>query len=872
MTNSGSAFGQTFQYITDIKLHELERQREACVKYVQETLAQARAATDPVSHLDILLQRIQGWTGTGLSSLTSSDINLGNYKAFVHQARHDPSIPSAQISGWISTLEGQLDQAVTRYNYAKLFGDLLKEWLQSGDSLAVTSDSNTQTESAEPSASETKVQHRSEHDEQRDRIQELIFTPKHIDVDALTSYLHELFHSTPEATAALGILRARIRDFGESLFSEPIDESSMGPLIRSLLSRDLLSTEKAATLKSFLSNEVILSEVTSVLRMQLARLDTWEWPEEGVFVEMRRHLSGKYRAYMDNEIIQALLFQYIGMKWSIALKEAFRQVMQSKAWKSETTGTRPLLRDHIIRRRYFKVDNEAPVRRGSRWDATSGISLPGSIQARRKALQLEQFFMTQLPSSIEGTAEYDEEPDYDQGKPAVGASAQQALLRLVSTEAHLKRSLCGSCTIMRADLEWFGPSIPHDSILTVFRFFGMSDKWLTWFEKWLAAKLHFDNSPDVQVRRRGVPIAHALSVICGESILFGMDFAVNQRSQGLYVYRIYDDFWFTSHSSSICASAWAEMQKYASLVGITFNAKKTGGVCVGGELDASLPRGKVAWGFLQFDEREGRFAVDQEEVDRHIKELKRQLGKTRSVFGFVNAYNKYMEFFRRNFGQPAHCFGQVHLDEVVQTFERIQREIFVEHSGSVVEKLRSMIETRFGDAIEAKNMPAGWCFFPVSEGGLEVLNPVIQLLMMREYLVPEPDKQFKLRMDVDRNKYEQAKTDWMNGLQGDDTKEVDLDESKKMFMSFEEYILGREDRMEHWGREWKHLQELPASRTLALPPGYDMEDLSQEAIWNVSLYAEEIKACFGGLNIVESSLIPVGMLSTFRSAKVAWDS
>jgi hypothetical protein len=29
--------------------------------------------------------------------------------------------------------------------------------------------------------------------------------------------------------------------------------------------------------------------------MQLASLDTWDWPEEGVHVDMRRHLSGKYR-------------------------------------------------------------------------------------------------------------------------------------------------------------------------------------------------------------------------------------------------------------------------------------------------------------------------------------------------------------------------------------------------------------------------------------------------------------------------------------------------------------------------------------------------------------------------------------------------
>ncbi|KAJ3934205.1 MAG: hypothetical protein NXY57DRAFT_714525 [Lentinula lateritia] len=63
MTNSASAFGQTFQYITAIKLHELEKQRETCMKYVDDTLADVKIAKNPVSQLDILLNRIHGWKG-----------------------------------------------------------------------------------------------------------------------------------------------------------------------------------------------------------------------------------------------------------------------------------------------------------------------------------------------------------------------------------------------------------------------------------------------------------------------------------------------------------------------------------------------------------------------------------------------------------------------------------------------------------------------------------------------------------------------------------------------------------------------------------------------------------------------------------------
>ena len=58
-------------------------------------------------------------------------------RSWLYQARHDRSISSEQVKSWATTLETELRQAVTRYDYAKLFGDLLDEWIASGDSLAL---------------------------------------------------------------------------------------------------------------------------------------------------------------------------------------------------------------------------------------------------------------------------------------------------------------------------------------------------------------------------------------------------------------------------------------------------------------------------------------------------------------------------------------------------------------------------------------------------------------------------------------------------------------------------------------------------------------------------------------------------------------
>jgi hypothetical protein len=129
---------------------------------------------------------------------------------------------------------------------------------------------------------------------QQHRISDLIFEAKHTDAAAITAYLQDLF-SEPEAAAALATLRKTINTFGDKLWKETVGVDEMEAFIGSLLSRDLLSPEKTSTIKGFLESDVIIQEVTSVLNMQLASLDTWDWPEGGVHVDMRRHLSGKYR-------------------------------------------------------------------------------------------------------------------------------------------------------------------------------------------------------------------------------------------------------------------------------------------------------------------------------------------------------------------------------------------------------------------------------------------------------------------------------------------------------------------------------------------------------------------------------------------------
>ena len=334
-----------------------------------------------------------------------------------------------------------------------------------------------------------------------------------------------------------------------------------------------------------------------------------------------------------------------------------------------------------------------------------------------------------------------------------------------------------------------------------FPFFGVSEQWLKFFKTFLRAPLRFKEGvgDELRIRQCGTPISYSLSVVMGEVILFCMDFAVNQKADGMFLYRMHDDLWLWDSRHEKVAAGWREMDRYASIVGLKFNNTMTGSACIGGT-NPELPPGDVRWGFLKFDPKQGRFVINQRDVDREITELRRQLAATRSVFGWVNAYNKYMAYFVRNFGgRPAGCFGQPHTEDMINTLARIQRELFPGSEGGAVGHLRSMVRERFG----IRDPPQGYFYFPIGSGGLELQNPLIELLSIREKIIREPEAAFQEQIQKDVEVYQSLKEDLeslnINRRHG----------AEEEFPSFEDYISRRETRIDRWRTCYERLLNVP---------------------------------------------------------------
>ncbi|KAG4428766.1 hypothetical protein IFR05_015754 [Cadophora sp. M221] len=858
---SSDILSQTLSSITSIKLDEISYQRSSFETAKAELLETVQKIEDQSLKVRALLELKDG-TLPGLSSIdanTSTDTkNIGR---FLEQAKFDPSVSTTIQQEWQSKLEKQLDIQSLKYEYASLYGRLVNEWLSANvDKAEVDSVSNSGFESVG----------RKEMHDQRQKWEDMVFTARDTDTQAIDQYLTKLFHSTKEIKSAYYTLRLETEAFEKRMaIEEHFDHDTLTWVIKGLLRSDIVSDEKRKVLKDFLNNKVVLGEIADVLNMRMGALDKWQWDPAGTAVEQRRQLNGRYRFYHDEDLLQTILLRYIGVKWSVFFKNAFEKFQQTDSvWQSSVA---PMTSTDRVRREYFL---------GPR--STHGV------EARRSAHFKDEIFMEQLQGDFfEQRGGYDDDSEDEKDNRKSGQQTTQTLLHTLAAEIILKTRLGEDVTVVRTDFAWFGPSLPHSTMFAVLKFFKVSDRWVDFFRRSLEAPMKFiQDGPDssVQTRKRGTPISGPLSDVLAETVLFCLDFGFNQESNGTRLFRLHDDIWFWG-SDEQCVKGWEIMTKFASLTGLDFNEEKTGSVRIArprntsntpAPVHPSLPKGDVRWGFLRLDSRSGRFLIDQASVDQHIEELRLQLDACRSTFDWIHAWNIYgARFFSNNFGKPSNSFGLAHVDMLLETFARIQAKLFAKTGGSVTSTLKQLLSDRFG----VSDIPEGYLYFPMSMGGLDLKSPFIDLYLIRGSICSRPDVYMDNFFGAEEVEYNVAKKAFENGTHG---RGVPADYSPlKMygdddFFTIEEFTRYREQTSLSLVSAYESLTKVPrvenVEATLEVKGaiGTEWRALSPYHQWVIQLYSANMIARFGGLNVVEKGLLPTGMVTMFRESRFKW--
>ncbi|KAI0836354.1 hypothetical protein F5Y06DRAFT_305342 [Hypoxylon sp. FL0890] len=972
---NGSVISETLQEITNIKLEELSKRRADFENAKSNVLAMLEDEKDPMRRLHILNQGVKACYALKLgkskkvpnatqSSNSELELELNNLNCFLAQAKYDPSVSVNMMHTWEQSLLRHLDTQSLKYEYASLYAQLVTEWLSTEKSQEDDKDNVAMTEGYEDVADATKQ-------DARQQWESTIFEPTTVDEYKLRSYLDQLFgtqntNASP-ALEALNKLKDSIAGFEDRMsMPDQFDTTTLTWVADGLLSSDLLSDEKRQVLSDFKNDPIILSEVADVLNMRISALDSWSWGSS-VPLEQRRQITGVYNVLMHEDLLQALFLHYIGVKWSIFLKTAFVAFRDTAgAWKSSSkvisdtdakrrqyylghersqNHTVQFVRDEIYHQHYFLAqlmdhrsqrsedsDGEeeadyhvtqdqadAPYSYMQSQPAMYSKSPDPAIKSREAHLRLSHRVARRLARKVRNKFVEEDDTDSDDSDEDDSDSSdkrpmksKQRLLQLLSTEIAINTNLYGEITVFHSMFEKWYTLLPHETILAVLSFFGVSEIWLNFFRKFLKAPLKFlDDDPSIPARdrSRGTPASHVLSHVFGESVLFCLDYAVNQSTGGAVLFRMQSDFWFWSGDHSAAVTAWKSVNKFADATGTYIDPSKTGTTRISRdptislEIDRSLPTGSIRWGFLKLSPQTGKFEIDQKMVDRHIVDLRKQLqDKRKSIISFIQAWNTYVAtFFTSNFGEVANCFGQDHVAQMLTTHERIQHEVFSSssslssgsgnHQGvmNIVDYLKNLIQERFS----VSDIPDAYLFFPVELGGLDLKSPFISILQVHDTVLQDSNKELETFFKAEKDSYHSLKIAFESGRVKRSNLYGMSKEDLNNFMSFSEFIRYREvvpyDFNGNLYEVYKRLLEIPEKKgilnadarvlkgTQALSglgglKGIKVYWYSMEPYWKwvAQLYGPEVMDRFGGLNMVEPGLLPMGMVSIFRDKRVKW--
>lgn len=356
---------------------------------------------------------------------------------------------------------------------------------------------------------------------------------------------------------------------------------------------------------------------------------------------------------MDDDVLQAIFTHWIGTKWAVELKSFLQDIQKSPdLWKKNTR----VPEEDLARRKYY-LGAAAHSSRGR----------PSNTEEDRQETYRDHFFLAPLPSNLyEETMGYDDEEeeeeeddasDSDKGDRLSPKEIKQLLLRTLATEFLVRRSLEGEAAVIQSDFQWFATGLAHNSIFAVLRFMGFQEEWISFFKKVLEPPLDMLNGKPVRTRKRGLPMAHIFEKFIGEMVMFFMDMAVNQHT-GMNLYRFHDDLWLCGKPDR-CAKAWQTMEEFAKVMGLEFNKHKTGSVYfVEGErtrkseIVKALPEGPVVMNFMVLDPKSGNWAINQEHVQEHVKQLQKQLAGCKSVLEWIRTWNSCIgRFFSYTFAE-----------------------------------------------------------------------------------------------------------------------------------------------------------------------------------------------------------------------------
>ncbi len=840
------------------------------------------------------------------------------------EAKYSSGFSKSAVLAWREELLSFLRQGHRRMTYTSLFGNLTNEWadLRFGE----LSSSKEKRKAQPPVHSEygeaTEVTvGRKEMYQQREIWEGHVATERKTDTDKITAFLDDLFHAGSQhkelaAGEPTDLCANFLRDIRKSIAQDckrklEVTAETVKAAVQGVLSADQLTSEKRRALLDISNKDNVLSEIADLLNIDtsLDSLNQWSWGETPITAQMRKAINGKYRVYLDLELLDAILIQCIGQSISVKIRDA---ILNSWSRDAEDVWQPP-----ASEARFAAMERQiADIERRQNND---------SVQTLRRCIYKNTFLAVSLPrSTVDTSRGYDDDGsvDSDDASPkftdlANGPPNKFALrtdlLRLCSAEMAVQKLTQGQFCVLQSDFEWFGPSLPHSTLLAIMKYFHFPAELVHFVKEFLSMHMKFEedgaNGPIV-TRKTGIPVSFQLTDGISELLLFVLDFAVNQKTTGSFLYRNHDDLWFWGQPEK-CAVAWETICEFTEVMGLRLNKDKTGSAHAVDESNARyipvdksvirrLPEGKLKWGFLSFDANEWKWTANKPAIKEHMGELHFQLKSRTAVMAHIQAYNAYIQnFLPNNFGPVFIGLGDSHPIMVLEALQYALQCLYAggesdkdsdteRPAADAAEHVRRMIQSHFGEHYE---VPDCFLYMDIENGGLGLANPVPAFAQYVDIshnkksengegeLPPMAEAQSRTmknlssryREDIKkfterrRGKKKGKKSEKVESMSEGETSTVRDALGKRLlntseFMSFSDYVATGEQHSNALYQLYLSLVEAPEIDSSSL----------QIKHWATDLFHDELETLFGG-HIAEEEFLSLGLYRTLAEEKVRWE-
>ena len=114
----------------------------------------------------------------------------------------------------------------------------------------------------------------------------------------------------------------------EVKMKERVDPEEVQCAAQALCGDNLVSKSTKRALEKIQNDSVIANEYAGAVTIMIANIQEWNWPKSNKF-KVVKNLTGKWRMFIEEDIINSLFLQIVGTRWGYYFKSTFKSIFSN---------------------------------------------------------------------------------------------------------------------------------------------------------------------------------------------------------------------------------------------------------------------------------------------------------------------------------------------------------------------------------------------------------------------------------------------------------------------------------------------------------------------------------------------------------------